>query len=331
MNPNFGSDTQQEAAHIKWRVGAALGPEPLVGAAHLLQPVAVPPTSPPLLPGPRAGTEFVVDLTGPFPVSAEAVHARLAGRGGELGWFWLWAQTTRTRTVPFGAWQTGPNIPDNGLLSAVALSWELTGLLSEGAATARELAGYEMRLRERFAPLGFDAAAREAPFLAADRAARLIAIKERFARAVEMRLVPAGRAFPARSVWRTLYALGLEWGRGDLFHWYASATYLPLFTVSSLGPPGYFLPERVVEGEGVPGIALSFELPLNPVPLETYDRMSVVLAHLREQWNGRPTTATGKELDADALYDGREALEAAVDELRGAGLPPGSPQAGAFF
>ena len=313
-------------------VQTALGMEPLTNARHLLQPVPLPPFRPPLLPGPRTQTNFVIDLEGPFPVAAEVVHALLDSlRGGDTGWFRVWAKFAERSSKSSGVWHTGDAIPNTGPLLAVALSWELTGLLFEGIEAARELGGYAASVQGRFAPLGVIIVPRETPATAAERATRLLAIKERFARSVEMRLLTSGRAFPARSVWRAAYALGLTWGDMDLFHWHEPSAGLRLFTLSSLGQPGYFLPERAAEGEGVPGLLLSFELPLCPAPLPTYDRMAIALSFLSENLGGRPASADGREFDADALYDQRDALEEADRLLRAAGLPPGSPEAQAFF
>lgn len=311
------------------RVALALGPEPPEDARHLLRPVDLPPPSTPLPPGPRAAVDFVVRLEGNYPIPAAGVWAAFGDTAAiiDLGFFRLWAQ--RPERSPF--WRTGEEIPTEGPLIAAALTWKLSSLLSSGRAAAEELAGYVLRAGERAAPLGLTAVAAEEPHRAAGRAARLTSIRDRFAKTVEMRLVPQGRAFPARQVWRTAYAMGLEWGDMDLLHWRDPAAGVPLFSVSSLGKPGYFLPERAAEGEGVPGIALAFELPRNPAPVETYDRMAMALAYFRQRLGGRPLTADGAELDADRLDEDRDALERAVTEMSAAGVPPGSAEAEAFF
>ncbi|MBC8101706.1 MAG: hypothetical protein H7Z41_03865, partial [Cytophagales bacterium] len=150
-------------------------------------------------------------------------------------------------------------------------------------------------------------------------------------RAVEMRLTPQGRAFSSRQVWRAAYALGLTWGEMDLLHWYDSLSGAKRFTLSSLGQPGYFLPERAAEGEGIPGIALGFELPTAPSPLATYDRMAVALGYLRHRLGGFPVTTNGAELDADRLDEDRESLREAVEEMARSGIAPGSPEAARYF
>ena len=152
----------------------------------------------------------------------------------------------------------------------------------------------------------------------------------RLAKPITLRLLPAGAPFPARAVWRAAYALGLEWGELDLFRWYG-ADGASLFWVHALGGPGYFLPERVAEGEGIAGLALSFEPPLSPDPAAVLDRMALALAFFRERLCGRPVAPDGQELDGETLARERERVQDIAEELRRLGLPPGSPAARQVF
>jgi cell division protein ZipA len=230
-------------------------------------------------------------------------------------------------------WQPLEEVADHASASALALTWELAALLSpDWTDAARDLASFAAEAGRTAAPLGWSVAPREAPAEAAQRAVRLIALKDRFARSVEMRLLPQGRRFPARDVWRAAYALGMEWGDMDLFHWRETRSGKRLFTLSAVGGgTTYFLPERAAEGEAVAGLALSFELPLSPAPLATYDRMAVALDYLRQKLGGRPTAPDGAELDGDRLWSDRDALTDAVEEMTRAGIAPGSPEAARFF
>jgi hypothetical protein len=327
----FGETYEREwrnAPETEERVALALGPEPLEDAQYLLSPLALPPPPPPLTDGPHPGTEFIVDLVGTSSTPREAVEAALGpSKRAGLGFVRLWGQP---QTKPL-RWAPVDGTVPGTLFARIALTWELTGLITEGREAVAELAGYIAAANERAVALHRRAEPREAPHEAAARAARLIALKTSFGHAVEMRLMPQGRVFPARNVWRAAYALGLEWGDMDLFHWNDRATGRRLFSMNSVGYPGYFLPERAAEGEGTPGVALAFELPLAPAPLETYDRMAVALAYLRQKLGGRPTTADGAELDADRLYDDRDALADAVQEMARAGIAPGSADARRVF
>ena len=331
----LSSEEWGDALRVDARVAAALGPEPLEDARHLLAPVPLPPPPPPAAPGPRPGTEYVVELRRtdaavPLPSSeARAVLLAPAARAA-LEFPHVWAEAPGAN----GAlrWVPLEEVPESARVSRLALAWPLADLLSEGEEAARDLRRFAVEAGRLLAPAGFAAAPREDASEAARRAARLLDLKGRFGRSVEMRLVPLGRPFPGRAVWRTLYSLGLTWGDLDLFHWHNPAgSGRRLFTVSALGPPAYFLPERAAEGEAVGGLALGFELPYSPAPLAAYDRVAVALAHLRQKLGGRPVTRDGVELDADRLYDERDALEEAVSALEAAGVAPGSPEAARFF
>jgi hypothetical protein len=235
---------------------------------------------------------------------------------------------------PRGArWLSLDAAPPETVFETLALCWDLGRLLSEGPEAARELGARAAVAVQIASLLGRTATLDEDPESASRRAARLQSLRARFGRSVEMRLAPAGRPFPARAVWRSAYALGLVWGNLDLFHWIALGAWQgsPLFTLSGLGQPGFFLPERAVEGEGVNGIALGFELPRSPAPLEVYDRMGVALAFLRQKLGGHPTTRDGRELDGDRLEDERETLKEMVADMARAGIAPGSPEADRLF
>lgn len=309
------------------RIKRAWGPEPLPDATHLLGRLTLPASPVPPLPGPNSATEFVVRAVGRFPVEAELLYEALRGSRADMGFYRLWVATPRFPDV----WRTGDDLPASGKIQAVAFSWELTGVLSEGVEAIGELARYALQAGERLKPLGLQVNIPVAPIEAASRAAQLNALKERFARAVELRLVPIGRAFPARAVWRYTYALGLVWGPMDLLHWYDQTGQTRLFTLSRMGQPGTFLPERAEEGESVPGLVFSLELPACPLPVPTFERMAIALAHLREPLHARPVTRDGAELDSERLYDMRDEIMEAERELNALGLAPGSPQALAFF
>lgn len=249
---------------------------------------------------------------------------------GSLGFASIWAlPQVGTRQQPY--WVHLDEIQTNTRLIGLALSWELASLLTEGTEAIAELAAYVLRTEERARTLGLQAVAREEPSEAATRARRLTTLRMQFSRPVEMRLMPQGRFFPARAIWRAAYALGLTWGDLDLFYWRDTVSGRRLFRLNALGTPGYFLPERAAEGEGKQGIALSFELPHNPAPLQTYDRMGVALSYFRQQLGGRPLTAGGAELDGDRLWIDRDTLAEAIQEMSRVGIAPGSPEAARLF
>ena len=317
----------REETETQRRIALALGAEPLEDARYLLPPLVLPPPAPPIAEGPYPLTEFIVDLTGIEGATAEQAQAifapqRRVGLGLAHGW--------AVRAGNDSRWRPLEEIEEGSRIAHLALTWELSGLFTEGNEAIEELARYTIQANALASRLGGRAEPRETPAHAAARAAALIALKTRFARTVEMRLAPQNRAFPARAVWRTVYALGLEWGTHDLFHWFGG-TEFSLFTVSGLGHPTRFLPERAAEGEGAAGLSLSFELPLCPAPLDVYDRMAIALSSLRQRLGGRPLTPHGAELDSERLDNDRAALESAVHEMSRAGIAPGTPAARRFF
>jgi hypothetical protein len=310
-----------------WRVRLALGPEPLENVSYLLPPLLIPPSLPPLPEGPHDPTEFVLDITGERPLLAGAVRSAFAvDKRVGMGLSHLWA----TRRGREGQWRSLNEFPDDSSLVALTMTWELTGIFTEGVEAIAELSGYILRARALANSVGWNVIPRETPVAASTRAARLTVLKVRFAQSIEMRLSPQGRAFPDRSIWRALYGIGLVWGSGDLFHWFGGAD-VPLFSVSGLGHPTRFLPERAAEGEGSTGLSLAFELPVSPSPLEVYDRMSVALSYLRQKLGGQPLASDGSELDANRLFDDRDTLSDAIQEMARVGIAPNSPDARRLF
>ena len=306
------------------RVRLALGTEPIVVLPHLMPAVALPPAPKPLSFGPQPGTCLLADIADTQPIAHEALV--LALRGIDLMTGTLWG-------FQHGAWLllTPETVRQRPTYQALTLAWELLELpgssLAELAAFAAHALGAAHTLAER---LGAAVTREEAPVEAARRAASLVLLKARFARSVELRLLALGTPFPSRRVWRAAYGLGFGWGHLDLLHWPA-APQRALFTLTSAGKPSYFLPERAAEGESIPGIILSFELPSCPAPLPTFDAMALALAHFREQLGGHPTDERGRELDLERLDAERESVAAAVTQLEAAGITPGSHEALGLF
>lgn len=306
------------------RVRLALGSAPLATALHVMPSVPLPPAPKPLPYGPHPGTSALIDIADTQPLASELlalVVPQVDLLGGVLWGFFN------------GAWyRLAPgSLSQCPAYQALTLAWELLELsgdsLTELATTASHnlLAAHTLAVR-----LGARVTREEAPAEVARRAAALVLLKQRFARSVELRLLALGTPFSSRAVWRMAYGLGFGWGHLDLIHWPA-APQRALFTLTSAGKPGYFLPERAAEGETLPGLILSYELPSCPAPLETFDAMALALAHFREVLGGRPTDRHGIELDMERLEAERESVAAAVAQLQQAGITPGSREALALF
>jgi ZipA, C-terminal FtsZ-binding domain len=306
------------------RVRLALGPDPIVVLPHLMPTITLPPAPKPLPPGPHPGTCLLADIADTQPLTREALSLGLQGLDLVGGALWGFQHGEWLRLTP-------TTLGQRPTYQALTLAWHLLELpgssLSELAAHVAHALRAAHTLAER---LGVAVTREEAPAEAARRAASLVLLKARFARSVELRLLAQGTPFPSRRVWRAAYSLGLGWGHLDLLHWPA-APQRALFTLTSMGKPSYFLPERTAEGESVPGLILSFELPSCPAPLETFDAMALALASLRESLGGLPTDHQGRELDTERLAGERESVSAAVSQLQAAGVVPGSREALTLF
>jgi hypothetical protein len=311
------------------RVRRALGSEPLEDARHLLKPIphaiAAPFTS-----GPQPATELCVDIVGETPVQRDALLIALeSGHWHErMGAFSLWG--AMRPGWPYVRILPGAKIPNQ--MQVLTICWPLAEMPGD---SLTEMIQEVERLHFAAQDLAllFDRKARfpEPSRETSLRAATLIGLKGRFARSLQMCLVPTSRPYPAQSVWRAAYSLGMTWGNLDLFHWHDPAQHTPLFTLSALGDEGYFLPERVLEGGSIPGLSLSFDLPTCPVPLAVYDHLAIALLYLRDKLGGKAQTATGQELDGEGLEESRGGLEFLVREMETAGIAPGSPDAARLF
>ena len=220
----------------------------------------------------------------------------------------------------------------------IALSWELSALLSARAADeAQELARNLKAAQSRVAPHAWTLISTETPETAAHRAQRLMKWKARFSQSVELRLVPQKTPFWSQTVWRCAYAVGMEWTQpfgGEArtrFVWPAQAVGVPRFFVGTHEAHGLLTPEKASGRETVPGLVFYFELPSSPAPLEIFDRMVLALHYFAQMLNGRAVTRSGAELDGEALDTLREQLEKTVQEMSDLGLAPGSPEAARFF
>lgn len=317
------------------RIVLAIGTEPLIDASHLLKPVdETAPTAQQkdTVQKPDPQTEFVLDISGDFTLG-EIMEMLSPQVRSSLGFPRIWFRAPGTNKNT-DRWHVMPYLGETALelvAGGIAAGWSLTHFSSSREEAAQEMERYLRSASRFFQPAGAIVELRESLDSSVRKAQRINLLRTRFARSVELRLLPAGRPFPARNVWRCAYALGLEWGEMDLFHWENPATGNRLFTLSGLGSPEFFLPERAAEGEGVNGIALGFELPTARAPLQTLDRMALALEYLRNHLDGKPVTAKGEELDGERFQEIREQLEEDLEHLNSLGILPGSPEAQQFF
>jgi ZipA, C-terminal FtsZ-binding domain len=313
----------------RMRVRQALGTTPLEDARHLLPPIPHPLPAP-LVAGPEPTTELCVEIVGDAPVQRDTLLIALeSGNWRErMGAFSIWG--AMRPGWPYMRILPGARIPSQ--MQVLTICWPLAEMPGD---SLTEMIAHIEQLRfaaQDWAAL-FDRTAviQESSRDISLKAATLIGLKGRFARSLQMCLVPTNRPYAAQSVWRAAYSLGMTWGNLDLFHWNDPVQHTPLFTLSALGDEGYFLPERVAEGGSIPGLSLSFDLPTCPVPLAVYDHLAIALLYLRDTLGGKAQTPTGLDLDGEGLEESRSGLEFLVREMEYAGIAPGSPAAARLF
>jgi cell division protein ZipA len=216
----------------------------------------------------------------------------------------------------------------------MALGWNLAPRGTEPP-DAWMLRQYRDRLARLLRPLNRKPRPREATESAEERSADLIRLRSDWDVGVALILrAPWLRRFDSREIWDAAYALGMRWGRLELFHWH-NRPGLPgdehLFSLWSVEEPGTFPPEWVVAGMTVPEIALGFSVPRSPDPAGVFDRMVTAGRYFQSRLGGKllvgpVTIASDRTL---RLWRGR--VQTAATELAAAGFPTGSARALQLF
>jgi ZipA-like protein with FtsZ-binding domain len=136
----------------------------------------------------------------------------------------------------------------------------------------------------------------------------------------------SSQRFDGQKVWRTLHALGLQWGDLDQFQWSDptdQTDYLFWAEVDD-GELGYALPEEIAAGrQHFHSVCFTFNVPRTPHGVHVLEEMA------------RAAEAFARELDCQLIFEidrtpahGLHALEVAVrdvdEKLRACGVKPGS-------
>jgi cell division protein ZipA len=136
---------------------------------------------------------------------------------------------------------------------------------------------------------------------------------------------PEGTKFDGRAVWDVMVSLGLEWGDMDEFHWLPEGHgEEPLFSVASTVDRGFFLPERIAEGnERFGNVIFDFNIWKSPDADAVFDSMY------------RAAQYAGRRLGGELYVHERPVDVAAIHRhiaevnrrLKAAGITPGSAAA----
>ena len=333
-NSYFSTEEWNSASSVDQRVARVLGTAPLSDMRHLLLPIPISSaeTVGKNIEGNPTSADFAIRFLPTMPRTVSEVYRffapevratldfprvllHLPSRSGD-----------DVRVIPLD------DAPENARVRAVTLLWSLLDLISIG--NERDAVADLRRFIVESGKIGTDAqmtvTALQDPTQTAHRAVTIRSLLHKANRQTQMRLLPVSGSFASKKVWRAVYSLGLVWGNMDLFHWNAS-TDTSQFRILSAGNPPYFLPERAVEGERVPGLILEYDLPRSSNPLAVFDRMAIALSYLRSVLGGYPIIPSGAELDAERLDEERGALENAIQAMTNAGIAPGSETARRFF
>ena len=284
---------------------------PRTDARYLLPPLKLP-DSPRIS---QSVPEFTCVLRGSGSISGETISQIFAPTKR------LRMETPRLRGkfAAQDAWQT--LLPDRVIgeeqFDCIEAAWDLSWIAeSTPTDSMRRAARLVQVVSDSAAPFGVAVTMPMPPSVAGQRAFAIVELKDRFARAIEMRLTPKGRLFPSLAVWESALALGLNWNPiYSLFEWRDVTDTTTLFTVSAPQSADALLPERALEGSGTAYLALSFDLVSLPLPLLVYDSMAVALAYFGRCLNGTPQTSDGRLLDSEQVDRERSQLELLIAEM----------------
>jgi cell division protein ZipA len=307
-----------------------IAPPPSEDASHLLPPltVSLPAEAPDY--GPRPWLEYVLDLVSPEPCQRERLLGLLSERAlEEIGSPELYGRPVGEESWTF---VRALGVPET--FGELALGWNMAPREGEPP-TVRELRRFRDVLAHRLRPLGRRPKPRELPEAACQRGADLIRLREDWDVGVAIVLrAPWLRRYDCREVWDAAYALGMEWGHLEIFHWHNRMRWPGdehLFSLWSLEAPGTFTPELVAAGMTVPELALGFSIPRSPDPLGVFDRMIAAGQYLRSRLGGKLLIGPASIASETTIQMWRCRVQIAATELTSMGFPPGSARTMQLF
>lgn len=179
----------------------------------------------------------------------------------------------------------------------------------------------------RARPEGFHGWRVDADALSAQhaRALRILAIAPD---RIEIVLWPGAgnRRFDGKRVWRTLHALGLQWGDGDQFHWNDPTDQTDFLFSADVddGQYGYALPEEIAAGrQHFDVIRFGFTVPRSPQPHHVLREMIRAATAASAELNGRLVPLVDN-IEAKSINELPAAVDRVLAQLKACAVKAGS-------
>jgi cell division protein ZipA len=94
------------------------------------------------------------------------------------------------------------------------------------------------------------------------------------------------------------------------------------FSVETTSPPGYFLPEEIAAGRTrCKDLVFRYSIPRSAEPLAVFDAMFHAVSYAHRRLGGELLDGTGEPLEEQEF---RSEVKGVVEQLKGAGFPPGA-------
>lgn len=144
-------------------------------------------------------------------------------------------------------------------------------------------------------------------------------------------ILQSNNQFNGIEMWDALQSAGLRWGDGDLFHWNNEKDYGhdQHFSVWTATEPGYFLPEKVRDGNMNPqNIVFGFSIPRSADPKNIFDIMINVAKYCQNRLGGQILDRNTQPFDEEKE---KQALEELLKRMEAEGIKAGSNKALRMF
>lgn len=278
-----------------------------------------PPNVQPPKEGPLPKVQFVVEIAGPRTLLAASGAALLSSQWqAALGRPQVWVMAPADR-----AWRKMiPNEP--GSYDSLALTWDFItpkGQLS--GASAKQI----LTICDGFATkIGRRAMAMPMPDQVDTLVRHWAAVNESLDAGFVMVLENPDRPMPERDVWRLCTALGLTFGPKGSFDWMIEEWPLPLLSITPNDADAFSL-AAVQSDTQHDAVAVGFSVARSPAPQTSLDACFYVASQFQAKMGCVMFDEDGKQIGDEERAGLTRDLQAGVQALTQAGVPPGSAEA----